>query len=100
MAKYRNPETAPRDGTTIWGLFERRGKRAIGRRASFCPPDLEPPPLLAAEWIKDGHSRTLAAFQSDPVSFFRPWGDEPGGYDEPHNPENRLGRMIGWRPLS
>lgn len=89
--RWRRPETAPRDGTYVVGLFEDRPRRARRALAAFNPPDPSPVPEGAPAWVHEGHARDMLSMVNDPVRFFRPVGDD--------DREIGLGRMKGWRPL-
>jgi len=87
---YRDPKSAPRDGTIIVGLFERPGRRALNTLAAYEPPDVEEAPgPLAPQWVHDAHARNLEQLQNDPTIFFRPISDGDETLD--------MGRMKGWR---
>ena len=93
MAHYRSPNTAPRDGTYIVGLFERSGKRAIALLASYDIEDAEPLEVSETDpdWMKEVAESHLNRLRNDPTSFFVPCSsDADSGYE--------VGRMIGWRP--
>src|SRR5690606_802194 len=94
---WRSPKTAPRDGTLIIGLFERRGKRAVAFEASFDVDGYrllltDPAPDRAPQWIKDLDAKHLEQFHTDPSFGFRPLSDSDKAID--------VGRMIGWRPAA
>lgn len=93
---WRSLKTAPRDGTIINGLFERRGKRATAFLASFDVDAYrllltDPAPESAAQWVKDSEDNALERYRIDPSYGFRPVSDS----DEAIS----VGRMIGWRPV-
>lgn len=89
---WRNPETAPRDGTRIKGLFERHGKRAIALVAVYDTEMAEPiliegtPP----QWSVTAAEKHNKEIEENPLAFFRPEDEEDDNGD--------IGQMIGWRP--
>lgn len=93
MSYYRDPKSAPRDGTIIVGLFENPfGRRRISAFAAF---DVEGAADLAdvataamPHWIEDLRLKQQRDLLNDPLSNFQALGDKP------------CGRMIGWRPLT
>lgn len=95
MPRYLPPETAPRDGTIIVGLFARSGKRNVSFAAAYdveSASDTEPPPAAAQQWIHDAHQRHLERLRTDPTWFFRPISDSDAAFE--------CGRMVGWRPAA
>ena len=86
---WRKPETAPRDGTIIVGLFKRAGRRAISALAAFDTSEPGEGSGAYPEWVNEGIEAHKAQLR-DPVALFRPLGDG--------NETAGLGRMIGWRP--
>lgn len=92
MAHYRDPKTAPRNGTIVIGLFERAGKRAIAKLAAF---DVEAAKVDVVEphwpaWQREAAERQAAR---DPLWSFRPLNEE-----DDIGTGNEVGRFIGWRP--
>lgn len=93
MIHHRDPESAPRDGTIIVGLFENPyGRRRISARAAF---DVDAATELVTsaigampQWIEDLRLKQQRDLVNDPVSNFRSLGDKP------------CGRMVGWRPAA
>ena len=95
MPKYLPAETAPRDGTIIWGLFERPGKRNVSMSAAYdieYVNDTEPPPAAAQKWVHDEWEKNRVRLRDDPTWFFRPLSDSDAAL--------QCGRMIGWRPAA
>lgn len=94
MPNYRSPDTAPRDGTIIRGLFERRGKRARAFAAAFNvdAANVDAADQAWPQWQREMAERHNAMVKNDPVAFFRPLSDSDAAID--------VGRMIGWKPVS
>lgn len=95
MSAWRSPKTAPRDGTIIAGLFERKGKRAISFLATFDVDAYrllltDPAPDSDPQWVRDSEDDALERYRTDPGFGFRPISDS----DEAIS----VGRLIGWRP--
>jgi len=93
VAHYRKPETAPRDGTIIVGLFARRGKRAIALPAAFDLEAAAPVEVKNSDpkWMQDAAAKHEEILQRDPTAFIRPLGEDADTGAE-------IGRLIGWRP--
>jgi hypothetical protein len=93
MAHYRDPRTAPRDGTIIIGLFARPGRRAYATRAAFQVDDalIEEIDPAWPDWQREMAIRHADRVRNDPLGFFRPLNEDADTGLE-------LGRMVGWRP--